>query len=335
MKKFGLILSLAFAVLVVPGFAQRAVPAPTTPTLMAHGQQMARHYGNRVWPRFSQTPFPALLLEAEGERFFCPYSKPEGFIFSGADVVTGCRVYYRAANHFAKETQVTLMFSGSEPVVVMGTPELSESNVAAWMATLLHEHFHQYQMNWSGYKKAIARLSLENTGAGKNWRLQYPFAYDDVKTGNLLALLSSQLAEILMQPDRDVAKKMIIRYARLRPLVFGQLAEGQRRYLEFQLWQEGVARYTELAMVEFAASDTTAIWMLQIDFAALGANLRKNMIEHLLDSGLSQHQRAYFYSFGAAEALVLDMMDINWRDRYFEHPASLSAFFQEIAAYPT
>ncbi len=309
------------------GFTQ----VPRTEELLALGRQLGNRYGNHIWPRFSQTPFPVLLLEKAGERLFCPQIIPEGFNFIGHDIVTDCQVYHRADNHFAREMQATFFPVGRFPVVVMGEPELSENNPAAWTATLLHEHFHQHQMSWSGYRAAVMALDHDNDGAKANPAISYQFIYDDAKTVNLLALLAQYLTAILREPDRTIAIEMAGSYARLRPLVLAGLAPEQQLYFEFQLWQEGVARYTEIALSEFAASDTTSVIGNEIDFAALAANLRKDMMQSLANSSLSQQKHAYFYSFGAAEALVLDIVNSNWRQRYFESPLSMAGYFAAIA----
>jgi hypothetical protein len=223
--------------------------------------------------------------------------------------------------------KATFPFGGKEPIVVVGDTGLSEGNSAAWIATLLHEHFHQYQMSWSGYYDELDALDLKNGDKTGMWALNYPFAYEDPAIGQGLAVLGLQLARILQEKDPDEAMAKARAYARLRPLVLGALSEPDRRYLEFQLWQEGVARYSELAMAEFAAGGTDTRLSKTHDYAALAANLRMQMLGNLQDSSLSRDRRVYFYSFGAAEALVLDDLNPHWRQHYFEHPFSMAGFF--------
>jgi len=297
------------------------------PEELTEGRYIATRYGNQLWSGFSQTRFPVLVLTKSQSLLSCASSLPKGFTKGKPDPKTGCRTDIGPAGLFSVHMKATFPFGGAEPIVIVGDTGLSEKNSAAWIATLLHEHFHQYQMSWSGYYDELNALDLKNGDETGMWALKYPFSYEDPAIGHGLALLALQLASILQEKDPDEAMAKAYAYARLRPLVLGALSEADRRYLEFQLWQEGVARYTELAMTEFAAGGTDTRLNQTHDYAALAANLRMQMLRNLHDSSLSRDRRVYFYAFGAAEALVLDDLAPDWRQHYFEHPFSMAEFF--------
>lgn len=300
----------------------------TTNEFIALGQKISNQYGNRHWPGLSQTAFPVLLLDKTGAQFFCPLQPPKGFAAAPMDPATQCPVYTRTKPGFSLQMKATFPFAGSGPVVVLGAPEFTDSNPAAWIATLLHEHFHQYQMGRAGYYQTLNALDLQGDDATGMWALQFAFAYQDEAVGAALAELSAQLVEILETTNPKTAKQKALQYARKRAGVLQVLSEPDRRYFEFQLWQEGVARYTELVMAEHAASGSFTASRAH-DFAGLSSNLRNRIVQTLKAGDLAKHQRVYFYSFGAGEALVLDKINPNWRQQYFENGFSLELFFAQ------
>jgi len=317
--------ALCFGIVVVllspPAFGE---PAKTN-ALIADGQKLATQYGNRLWPGFSQTAFPVLVLEETGERLLCADTPPDGFVVSSIEPITNCSVHTRSPGVFPTHLQATFALPNTGPVVVMGAPALSEASPAAWVATLVHEHFHQYQMSWPGYFTNLHALDLHSGDETGMWAIHYPFAYTEPVTQTALAQLSRQLINILAEPQRNIRRAKAQAYARQRPGILSALSDTDRRYLEFQLWQEGVARYTEMVLVEYAAAGKNG----PHDFAALAANLRERITTKLTQEQLSKHQRVYFYSLGAAESLVLDELGDQWRARYFAEPFSMARFFSD------
>jgi len=301
------------------------------PALLAEGQLIAKSYGNQVWPGFSRTAFPVLVIGANKDTLYCAPTRPEGFDRGSVDLLLQCRTDTRTTGQYPASMKATFPMAGLGPVVVMGAPDISGENPASWIATLLHEHFHQYQMNWPGYFEHLNQLDLAGDDTSGMWALNYPFPYQDPKTNQAMTLLASQLIKILDEPDPEQARQKALAYARLRGPVLDSLPAADRRYLEFQLWQEGVARYTELAMTEFAASGTESGLAAHHNYAGLAANLRARILSTLAKETLADHGRVYLYSFGAAEALVLDQINSNWRTQYFDGALSMAGFFERGA----
>ncbi len=289
-----------------------------TTQLLAEGRQIAQRYGNQLWPGFSQTRFDVLLVTAHQELLFCAKTRPQGFEPWRFDLETACPVYVRKPGKYLPRTQVTVRLEESGPTIVMGEPQALEENPAAWLATLWHEHFHQYQMSGADQQSRITEVDQ--------------FLYSDPATIKALTSLSHQLAETLRQPNRKTRLHMARIYATNRVETLLPLSGPDQAFLELQLWQEGVARYTELAMAEFAAGGIAQTGRSSHDFAALAANLRKRILQVLAEPEPLRHQRVLFYSIGAAEALILDELDPLWRNAYLAHPFALRDHFSKIAA---
>lgn len=306
-----------------------ALPISTKadPALLAEGRLIAQQYGQQLWPNFSQTAMPVLIVDKTTDTLYCSKTPPAGFVRSHDDPAIGCQVYTRAAGQFSIETQATLPIGGVGPVAILGAPGLFETNPAAWIATLLHEHFHQYQMGSPKYFTALTALDLANGESSANWTLNYPFGYQDQTIGELISSMGYELAAILRESNSNKRQQLAKNYATKRADRLAVLPRGDRRYFEFQLWQEGVARYTELVLAEFAASGTHTSLRESHNFAALAANLRKRILQTLTQGALAEHKRVYFYSFGAAEALVLDEISDGWQAQYFQQPFSMANLF--------
>ena len=111
------------------------------------------------------------------------------------------------------------------------------------------------------------------------------------------------------------------------------LDSDDAKYLAFQLWQEGIARYTEYRVADLAASSSKP----SKEFRALAdytpfrgeADRLLSSIEKELSSvRLDESKRTAFYALGAAEGLVLDTAWPDWRNKYFDERFSLDGAFR-------
>jgi len=110
------------------------------------------------------------------------------------------------------------------------------------------------------------------------------------------------------------------------------LAPADFHYLEFQLWQEGVPRYIELAAAQAAAElgePGEAFRQLPDyeSYGAVGDRARRKLQKELEDLSLGKERRVSFYPLGAAVALVLQRARPDWKSAYFERPFDLTSLF--------
>jgi hypothetical protein len=101
------------------------------------------------------------------------------------------------------------------------------------------------------------------------------------------------------------------------------LSPDDARYLEFQLWQEGVARYLEIAVAEAAgrADEPSEAFRRLPDYESysdVAKRLRRRLESELTDLSLGKERRVAFYSIGAGLAMRLDRSDEAWKSRYHE-----------------
>ncbi len=305
-----------FAPVLALALAVQPVRAGPVTALIARARFIARHAGDEIWPGFARVPFPLLLVGENREVLFCPAGPAKGFASWGRDATSHCALKVRPRHH-DPAIRATFMAVDNQPTVVIGLPAQTEANGAAWVATVLHEHFHQMQMNAPAYQRQLARLQLSGGDRSGAWMLHYPFPYDrqDVAAG--FAAYALALARTLKAEDTAAFSAKVRAWRRARRAAFARLDAPQRRYGEFQLWQEGVARYSEIALAEAAAQPGE--WASgDMDFGALALNLRARLMDNLQHFDLARNRRVSFYALGAGEALLLDRLKPGWRARYFQ-----------------
>ncbi len=282
---------------------------------------MARQLCESVWPGWKPLPFPVLLLADERSFLFHYPSKPDGFESYPDAPDMGGPVYVRN-RQFPPNLLATFPAFGLIPVVVVGTPEKTGKTPLEWVITLLHEHFHQYQMMAPGYFEAVQKLIPARGDETGQWMLTYPFPYDDPGIGQKIRRLGKQLAALLRRPDRN--REAFERFRENFRTFLKGLRPGDRQYFSFQVWQEGVARYVEVRVAEVAAgayqpSLDFKRWFDKESFANVAQRLRARMMKDISNIQLSQTRRVTFYSFGAAVAFLMDKMSLPWKTRYLEH----------------
>ena len=196
------------------------------------------------------------------------------------------------------------------------------------MLTLLHEHFHQMQMSQPGYNTGVAALNLARGDRGGMWMLNYAFAYDSAVVQARYSEFAAELLRAFDSPN-DAAKALptlTASRARLRAV----LSPDDDRYLGFQMWQEGVSRYTELMVARRAAASftPTAAFVALSDYTPLRdavTSMEREIRSGLQNNPLGRLRRVAFYAAGAAYAQVLQATSAQWTSDYWTSGYQLSA----------
>jgi hypothetical protein len=297
---------------------------------LAEANRLRYAVENRVWPSWAATPF-AVLLVTDSVEFLFWHSHPSAeFTAQGYDSVLHTEVFARP-RRFATNLLATFPAVGPTPTIVIGQPANAGKSSSEWVLTLLHEHFHQLQFSRAGYYTALDTLGLARGDQSGMWMLNYPFPYDSLRIRRLTGAASTALADALdasASSTKDVLARSLAEYKDLR----AALSLNDRRYLEFQLWQEGVARYVEYtcALVAAQAEPSSAEFVALPDYvpyAEVATRLFAGIMEGLRHPDLRANRRTTFYALGAALALLLDRTTPDWKDRYFSAMFTLQPHF--------
>ena len=335
MKARSTLAGLALAGLVALAPVAAGTPASPTPRSipetdrirLAEAFRLAEAIGDTIWPGWSRVRFAVVLVTPETEYFVRHPAPPSDARPLGWDALLGSDVFARPRS-FSTHFLATFPLEGTSTVVV-GQPEnTAAKSPTDWVVTLLHEHFHQLQEAQPGFYSKVTALGLAGGDQTGMWMLNFPFPYDAPAVEKAYDSAAQALRPALGGAD---AAAFLEARARFRETVQGD----DRKYFDFQLWKEGVARYTQIRVASFAGSDrykpSPAFAALpdysEVTYSALARDLEEAIPEELSRLTLSKDRRAVVYPFGAGEALLLDALRPCWKDQYFANMFSLAAPF--------
>jgi len=302
----------------------KTVPSNDT-VRIAEFYRLASQIQDKVWANWSKTPAPLLLVTADTEYLTHFENPPKEFVTVNDD-------FYARPRQFPTDLQATFPAVGFPPTIVIGEPANTQSKTSTpWLIVLMHEHFHQLQWAQPGYLKAIDDLDLSKGDKSGMWMLNYPFPYEEPEVVASFGHLRDTLLAALAEAEQNKFDHLSKQYLKERKQFMAQFLPGDRKYLSFQLWQEGVARYVQIKSAEAAAD-----YQPSAEFAALpdytpfsdhALTARSRTLNELKQIEITQAKREVIYSFGAAEALLLDRLNPKWKEEYFQHLLTTEPLF--------
>lgn len=292
--------------------AQTQSPASVIGPHLAQVRNFAAAEGERVWPGYGSAPFGFLLVSKKHESLLCRDEVPAGFTPSPFEPATGCRQFTRPRSNLPDNLLAAFPLFGPPAVIVMGTPESTGRSEASWIRTILHEHFHQWQNALPEYYDRTRALDLAGGDETGMWMLNYPFPYDDPGVVAAFDDASQRLAEAVAARGALRFGAAFDAYLAARQALAARAGERNWRYIELQLWQEGVARWTEIRLGK---------WYPRQDVRDSAIRLEQATLNELRAPKLSEKKREVAYAFGAAETMLLQACWPQWRDAYPEQLA--------------
>ncbi len=287
-----------------------ATPRPPAQSLgesLASVRSFARGPGEALWPGYGSAPFEFLLVEATKETLLCRTAVPDGFKAAGRDENVDCRRFVRDRTSLSDTLLAAMPLFGPPPTIVMGNPKTTNRTPASWLRTILHEHFHQWQFSLPDYFKRTDALDLKGGDTTGMWVLTYPFPYAKPEVIALQSAASNALADAVDARGTSAFAARLAAYLEKRDAFRGGVSEKDWRYIEFQLWQEGVARWTEIQLGK-AYPDESVVKSAEL--------LEQRTIEALRKPDLKNQEREFVYAYGASEAMLLAACGPKWRTHY-------------------
>jgi hypothetical protein len=319
------------------GAASSSSPAPRISQAdrirLAEAFRIGEQLGDRVWKGWSKAPFAVLLVTPDYE-FLVRHPSPSAeFVKTGYDTLLKSEIYYRK-RVYAPNLLATFPAVNGISTIVVGQPLNTDARTSTpWVVTLLHEHFHQLQDSDPTFYPAVNALNLARGDQTGMWMLNYPFPYERDEIKKQFSILGRALADALRPASSKQFKASLRAYLEARSQLKGMLAADDYKYFSFQLWKEGVARYTEYRIARLAATSyqPTAEFRSLEDFTAfkqVAGSIRARIMSELEAVALDKQQRVAFYAVGAAEALLLDRANPGWQQRYLTEKFTLEKFFR-------
>jgi hypothetical protein len=290
---------------------------------LAEANSLVRTLGERIWPGWERTPF-ALLLVTDSMEYLIGHPRPTPeFTHPVYDSTLGTSVRSRP-RVFAPTLLATFPAVGGLPTIVVGTARRTGKSSTDWVLTLLHEHFHQWQYSLPDYYRRSEQLDLAGGDSSGMWMLDYPFPYDSPPVQAASKVLARALSRALDAGPR-ARGPAIQAVVRARTSLAKHLAPADTRYLEFQLWQEGVARFIEYRAAELASRShrPRSVYMSLPDYTSFADVSKRNRValrRELDRLDLGKNRRISFYPLGAAYALLLEASGPGWKQMYQSMP---------------
>ncbi|TGY88869.1 hypothetical protein E5163_06950 [Marinicauda algicola] len=295
---------------------------PAVRALVAEAFSVVERHGEEVWPGFAAAPRQIVVATPGHDVLLCPDGPVSGFAPLGPDPVSGCEAYVRDLT-FPERIAASFPAVEGRPTVVIGLPAFLQAEPFDWTVTVVHERFHQYQQAWPGYYAAVDALDLAGGDEGGMWMLNYPFPYDEPQVEAAFDAMAGMLLAALDAPD-DGVEEAAAAYWAAREAARLSVPERDWRYFEFQLWNEGLSRWTERAISEAAGRHDP-------DYAAHAEHERLSMInslQALRQDGLGAWKRSAVYAIGAGEGALLERIRPGWRAAYFAEPMQTGSYFR-------
>jgi hypothetical protein len=292
--------------------------------------RLAGQIAGKVWPGWEQTAAPLLLITLENEFLFRYENPPTDFKKAGEGI-------YVRPRQFPPNLLATFPAFGPQSVIVIGEAENTNAKTSTpWVLTLMHEHFHQLQDSQPGIFEAENGLGLAHGDKTGMWMLNYPFPYENPELGRSFADLRDRLLAALGETDEKKFRLLTSEYAEARKKFFSQLSTDDCKYLSFQLWREGIARYVQVKSAEAAAdykpgNDYTKLAEYE-SFTDYATQARRETLQELKKADLAKQKRVAVYSFGACEGFLLDRLDPEWKTTYFKNLFTLDPYFSVLLA---
>ncbi len=293
---------------------------------------IGRDLGDKIWSGYNSVPY-ALLFVSDSLEFLINHPDPtKDFTDIGYDTVLHAEIYSRPRK-FPANFLATFPAVGMVSTIVVGSPENAKRSSGTWILSVLHEHLHQVQYSGPEYRQEVDDLDLKNGDTTVMWMLNFPFPYaSPYVTEEFSALMAAAQKTAFAQNDESFKKDFDI-YIKEREKFKGLLSEKEYRYFSFQLWQEGIAMYTELKFAELMKDNRTPGPGMETltDFAGY-RDLYEKKLENIKNVSvklkLNDSKRACFYYLGALEGLILDRENPGWRQNYFTDKFYLEKYYK-------
>ena len=295
--------------------------------------RLSEKLGDALWPGWSKAPFAVLLVTRDKE-FLVRHPRPTNdFTSLGYDARLKSDVYFRDRK-FPTDYLATFPAVGGVSTIVVGQAENTASKTSTpWVVTLMHEHFHQLQDSQPNFFKETQGLNLSGGDQTGMWMLNFPFPYAKPEVSEQFAVLARSLVEAMNERTPELFSSRLTTYLEARNALKKMLGADDYKYMSFQLWKEGMARYTEYRVATWAAARYQPSREFRdlkdfMTFAAAAEQVRELIVRELSTLKLPEYKRVAFYPLGAGEGLLLDRADPKWRTRYFAEKFDNEVYFR-------
>lgn len=294
---------------------------------------ISNRFGDTIWKGINKVPFVVLFV-TDSIEFLINHPYPSAdFIISEEDSLLKTKIFYRE-RQYSKTLLATFPAVNSVNCIVVGTPENTGKSSTDWIITLLHEHFHQFQYTQKDHYASVTGLDLANGDETGMWQLNYQLPYDSLPISSQYSKYTRALSNAISGINNKDFRKLLMQYTNERKKLIGLFKPSDYKYFSFQLWQEGIARYTEYKFLEmlddYTPSIEVAVMPGFIPFNKFKEQFLKLHLGSVTALKFETEKRVCFYDIGLAEGMLLDKLNPRWRSQYFTNRFFLEKYAAEL-----
>ena len=294
---------------------------------------ISNRYSDAVWKGMADVPF-VMLLVTDSVEFLINHPYPSAdFKISEEDSILKTKILYRK-RQYSKSFLATFPAVNGVNCIVVGTPENTGKNSTDWIITLIHEHFHQYQYTQKDYYASVKDLDLSGGDETGMWQLNYPFPYDSLPVSSQYENYTQALSAAVSAVNSKSFKTIFNKFSAERRKLFQLLKPSDYWYISFQIWQEGIARYTEHKFLQllddYLPSNEVSALPDFISFRKFRDEFLKAHLVSVTALKLDKEKRVCFYDIGLAEGILLDALNPQWRSQYLSDKFFLEKYAEEF-----
>jgi hypothetical protein len=299
--------------------------------LIKEAKKISEELGDKLWPGTGKVPF-AIILVTDSTEFLMYHPYPSNdFTLAGNDTILKTPVYQRP-RIYNKDWLATFPAVNGVNCIVVGTVANTGRAVTDWLITLLHENFHQFVYSSNDYYDAVKKLNLSGGDETGMWMLNYPFPYDSTPVIQQYKKYSTALINAVKAVNQKTFKHQYLLFKKEKNLFKNLLRPDDYSYFSFQLWQEGLARYTEYKFLQLLRSYTVSREVINIEgylpIAVYARQFYNTELEKLHTLDLAEQKRICIYAAGFAEGLLLDAVNKKWRRQYLLQKFSTDSYYK-------
>lgn len=285
-----------------------------------------------IWNGWNETQF-AVLLVTDSIEYLINHNNPTAdFQLSHFDTLLNSNIYTRPKT-FNSSLLATFPAVNGLSTIVIGTPENTGKSGIEWVITMLHEHFHQFQYSDENYLANVDALDLAGEDKTGMWMLNYNFPYEDELISKQYQAVILSVKNALLNANSSDFDSLMKSYLTEREKFKSLLNENDYKYFSFQVWQEGIARYTELKIAECLKNGYTFSEAFRNieninSTDSIYENVYRKQIARADNQILSKDKRNCFYTLGAIEGMLADVAKPEWRNRYLNEMFYMEKYFR-------
>ena len=175
-------------------------------------------------------------------------------------------------------------------------------------------------------------LGLSNGDETGMWQLNYPFPYKNPQVVKSYNEYTEALYAAVKAIDTEQWITLKDKFLKQRQAFKESLSPNDYKYISFQWYQEGIARYTEYAFLERIVEEyepTEEVKSLGdfVPFDSYKKEFFEKHIESVRNLKLEEVGRITVYDVGFAEALILRELNPDWDRNYLKKKFDLEKLY--------